>query len=181
MATHRTPPMRIEERDGPESRAETAPLVAAVYPPEVFATIVWRNVVSAPASRKVLVYENDRLMAAAGILFREAEIDGIPARIAGIGGVMTLPEAQGKGFGRAAMLAAHGVTERDGTSAFGLLFCEPKNIAFYERLGWLVFRGTIIAEQPDAIGPYRVMPAMVRPLAGSAPVEGTIDLRGLPW
>jgi aminoglycoside 2'-N-acetyltransferase I len=181
MTNNRTALIKIEERDGPASRAETAPLVAAVYPPEVMATIVWRDVVSAPASHKVVVYYDKQLVAAAGMLFREADVDGVPARIAGIGGVMTLPEAQGKGFGRAAMLAAHEIIERDGTSAFGLLFCEPKNIGFYERLGWLVFHGTVIAEQPDAIAAYRVMPAMVRPLAGQAPVDGTINLRGLPW
>lgn len=30
--------MRVEERDGDESRSSTAPLPAAVYPPELLAT-----------------------------------------------------------------------------------------------------------------------------------------------
>jgi GNAT superfamily N-acetyltransferase len=173
--------MRLEEKDGLESRAEIAPLRAAVYPPDVLATIVWRHVVSAPTTRRILVYDGSTLVSAAGILFRNATVNGIATHIAGIGGVMTLPTAQRKGFGRAAMLAAHEVAERRKTTAFGLLFCEPKNIGFYQSLGWCVFNGTVIVEQPDAVGPYHVMPALVRSFADTVPAEGTIDLCGLPW
>src|ERR1700709_2575584 len=127
--------MRIEERNGQESSAEIAPLSAAGYPPEVRASIVWRNGVSARATRRILVYDGAILVSAAGIIFRNARVDGVAMDIAGIGGVMTLPTAQRKGFGRAAMLAAHELIEREKTAAFGLLFCEPKNIAFYQSLG----------------------------------------------
>ncbi len=79
------------------------------------------------------------------------------------------------------MRAAHEAIARGKTSSFGLLFCEPKNIAFYQSLGWRDFNGTVIAEQPGAVGPYYVMPALVRSFASVAPAEGTIDLCGLPW
>ena len=173
--------MRLEERDGLESRAEIAPLAATVYPPEVMATIVWRRVVSARVTRRILVYDCAVLVSAAGMLFRNATVDGIVTSIAGIGGVMTLPSAQRKGFGRAAMLAAHEFIERGNSAAFGLLFCEPKNIGFYQSIGWSVFDGTVIVEQPGAVGPYHVMPALVRSFAGARPARGEIDLCGLPW
>jgi GNAT superfamily N-acetyltransferase len=174
-------PLRFEEKEGFESRAEVGLLSAAVYPPEVLKTIVWRNVVSARATHRILIYDDMTLVSAAGILFRDATVGGVSTPIAGIGGVMTLPAVQRKGFGRAAMLAAHEAIERGKTSAFGLLFCEPKNIAFYQSLGWRVFNGTVIVEQPGSVGPYRVMPALVRSFASTAPAEGTIDLHGLPW
>jgi aminoglycoside 2'-N-acetyltransferase I len=174
-------PLRLEEKDGFESRAEVGRLSAAVYPPEVLKTIVWRDVVSARATHGLLVYDDMTLVSAAGILFRDATVSGVATPIAGIGGVMTLPTAQRKGFGTAAILAAHEMIERGKSSSFGLLFCEPKNIAFYQSLGWCVFNGTVIAEQPCVVGPYHVMPALVRSFAGTAPTEGTIDLRGLPW
>jgi aminoglycoside 2'-N-acetyltransferase I len=172
--------MRVEVREGLASRADVAPLVSAVYPPEVLATVVWRNVVSARATRRVLVYDDATLVAVAGILFRKASVDGRETDIAGIGGVMTLPSSQRKGFGSAAMAAAHEVIARDG-AAFGLLFCEPKNFGFYGSLGWARFGGIIIAEQPGSTGPYEVMPALVRPFRDAAPADGIVDLRGLPW
>jgi aminoglycoside 2'-N-acetyltransferase I len=173
--------MKLEEKDGSDSRAEITPLAAAVYPPEVLATIVWRHVVWAHATRRTLVYDGANLVSTAGLLFRNVTVDGVATNIAGIGAVMTLPSAQRKGFGRAAMWAAHEIIERGKMSAFGLLFCEPKNIGFYQSIGWSIFEGAVIVEQPGAVGPFHVMPALVRPFASAAPVKGTIDLCGLPW
>ncbi len=68
--------MRIEVRDGAESRSDIGPLAAAVYPPQVLATIVWRNVASARATLRVLVFDNEMLVAAAGTLFRKATLNG---------------------------------------------------------------------------------------------------------
>jgi len=129
--------MRVEIRDGLESRPDVGPLAAAVYPPEVLANIVWRSVVSARATRRVLVYDDDgSLVAAAGVLFRTGTLNSSKSNIAGIGGVMTLPTRQREGFGSVAMNAAHQLVARESTSAFGLLFCEPKNFSFYHSLGW---------------------------------------------
>lgn len=174
--------MRVEIRDGLESRPDVGPLAAAVYPPEVLANIVWRSVVSARATRRVLVYDDDgSLVAAAGVLFRTGTLNSSKSNIAGIGGVMTLPTRQREGFGSVAMNAAHQLVARESTSAFGLLFCEPKNFSFYHSLGWSLFAGTVIAEQPTSTAPYTVMPALVHAFLEAAPAEGTIELGGLPW
>jgi GNAT superfamily N-acetyltransferase len=173
--------MRIEVRDGLESPGEVAPLVAAVYPPEVLATAVWRDVVSARATLRILVYDVDMLISAVGLLFRRGTIYGTATDIAGIGGVMTHPDARRRGFGKAAMEAAHEVIVRDHGSAFGLLFCETRNYGFYQGLGWRFFDGIVIAEQPNSTGPYQVMAPFVRPFHGKTPPGGTIDLCGLPW
>jgi aminoglycoside 2'-N-acetyltransferase I len=174
--------VRVEEGDAAESRAEVAPLVSAVYPPDVLSTIVWRDVVSARSTRRIVVYDDrGKVVSMAGMLFRDAQVNGLPRRIGGIGGVMTLPVAQGQGFGRAAMHAAHEICRGNKTLSFGLLFCEPKNSRFYEGLGWRAFSGTVVAEQSGTNSPYEVMPAMVLSLAEPAPVDGTIDLCGLPW
>ena len=77
--------------------------------------------------------------------------------------------------GRAARRAMREATD------FGMLFCEPHNSAFYEKLGWQSFNGTVYAEQPssgrakfDAMLPYVFkIKRLLR--------EGTIDLCGLPW
>jgi hypothetical protein len=72
------------------------------------------------------------------------------------------------------------MTEERATD-FGMLFCEPQNTAYYEKLGWQSFNGTVYAEQPssgrakfDAMLPYVFkIKRLLR--------EGTIDLCGLPW
>jgi GNAT superfamily N-acetyltransferase len=173
--------VRIEIRDGSESRPDVAPLAAAVYPPEVLATVVWRDVVSARASRRVLVYNDTTLVAAVGMHTRKGTVDGREADIAGIGGVMTLPTARRRGFGTAAMTAAHEIIAREGVSSFGLLFCEADNFHFYEGLGWSQFGGMVIAEQPGHTGLYTIMPTLVRQFRDVAPIAGVVDLCGLPW
>lgn len=173
--------MKIEEKDGEQSRAAIAPLAAAVYPPDIMKTVVWRNIDSAPANRRVVVYDGSILVSSVGIIFRDGSIDGTPVRIGGIGGVMTLPTARRKGYGRTAMLTSHEIISRVPTCAFGLLFCEPKNFNFYESPGWSQFRGTVIAEQQGSSEPYEMMQPMVRQVAKIAPANGRIDLQGLPW
>lgn len=173
--------MKIDEIDAEDSRAIISSLTAAVYPPDVMKSIVWRNVTSARASRRVVIYDSETLVSAAGVLFRLGGFDGAPVRIGGIGGVMTLPSAQRRGFGRATMLATHEIIERTPPCDFGLLFCEPENFDFYSGLGWSAFEGTVIAEQPGSTGPYNIMQPMVRKAAKAAPTKGIIDLCGLPW
>ncbi|MEM9670868.1 MAG: GNAT family N-acetyltransferase, partial [Pseudomonadota bacterium] len=85
------------------------------------------------------------------------------------------------GFGSAVMQAAQDALDRDGNAEFGLLFCEPKNAAFYEKLGWNVFRGTVLADQPNGTIRYDALDAMVFPFASSSPQSGFLDLRGPPW
>jgi aminoglycoside 2'-N-acetyltransferase I len=174
--------MRIEERDGALSREDVAPLFAEVYPPKILETVVWRDVKSAQAALRVIAFDSsNQIVAAAGLLFRDGTVDEEPVRIGGISGVMTAPNMQGKGFGKAVILHAHKILMSDHLVDFGLLFCEPKNIPFYEKLGWRVFAGIVMVEQPSGVGVYTIMTPMARAVHGSVPQSGTINVRGLPW
>jgi len=159
---------------------ELQPLSELVYPPEVMATIVWRDVTWAHAAWWVLVYREDRLVASAGLHLREARHDGARVRIGGIGGVMTHPAERRRGFATAALQRAHDVFAEQGAQ-FSLLFCEPKNFAFYGGRGWSRFAGTVTVDQPGGRGPFTIMTAMVSSVSALAPSTGTIDLCGLPW
>ena len=64
---------------------------------------------------------------------------------------------------------------------FAMLFCESKNIAFYQKLGWSNFEGVVEVQQDSGKLVYDIMQAMVRPVHGEAPVGGRLDVRGLPW
>lgn len=174
--------MRIEERDGALSREDVAPLFAEVYPPKILESVVWRGVKSAQATRRVIAFDScNRIVATAGLLFRDGTVDEEPVRIGGISGVMTAPNMQGKGFGKAVMLHAHQILMSDHLVGFGLLFCEPKNIPFYKKLGWHVFDGIVTVEQPSGLSAYTIMTPMARAVHGGAPQGGTINVHGLPW
>jgi aminoglycoside 2'-N-acetyltransferase I len=172
--------MHLDIRDGDESWREVEPLHDLVYPPEILATIVWRDVTWAHAQRRVLVTEDGTLVAAVGLYFRDGRHDGEATQIGGIGGVVTHPQHRRRGFASAAMRRAAAAFAEAGVD-FGLLFCEAYNIAFYAGLGWQASPGPVIVEQPGSVGPFTIMTPMARGIAAPAPARGTIDLQGLPW
>jgi GNAT superfamily N-acetyltransferase len=123
--------MKVEVLDGPSSRTAVRTLFSRVYPTEVLGTVAWRDVVSAPADRRVVLMDNaGDIIAAAGLIFRTGLRDGGAVRIGGIGGVMVSPERQRQGLGRTVMQAAHKALRSNPDMQFGLLFCEPHNTAF---------------------------------------------------
>ena len=88
--------------------------------------------------------------------------------------------AQRHGYATLAINAAiHTLTEERATD-FGMLFCEPRNAALYEKLGWQTFDGTVYAEQPGGRAPFTAMAPYVFKIKRLLR-EGTIDLCGLPW
>lgn len=174
--------LSVIEQGGEESRPLIAALSAAVYTPDILASVPWRDVQSARSSHRVLVFDDrDIVVAAAGLIIREASFDGNLVQIGGVGGVMTMPARQGTGIGRIVMEAVAGMMARFPDMQFGMLFCEPKNITFYKKLGWRNFEGVVEVEQDSGKLVYDVMQAMVRPVHGEAPACGRLDVRGLPW
>lgn len=173
--------MEIEEWDGDASRPLINRLRESVYPPEIVANIVWRNVTSDRATRRILVKLGGDVVATAGAIWRTARLDDQPVKLAGIGGVMTRPDLERRGLGRAAVEAAVRLLARDQSPDFGVLFCEEKNVGFYQKLGWTRFEGVVQVEQPSGRIVYDIMPTMVAPLRTAAPKSGSLDLAGLPW
>jgi len=172
--------MRIEIVDGDTGWPLVGPLEADVYPPEVMREVVWRDVEWAHAARRVLAWDGDVLVCHVGIYERIGAHDETPARIAGIGGVMTRNGYRRRGFASATMERAAGYMRGAVGADFGLLFCEPHNDKFYESLGWTKFEGTALAEKKDATAPFTMMGAQTLKLK-IHPRSGTIDLCGLPW
>ena len=101
-------------------------------------------------------------------------------RFGGVGGVVTVPEAQKKGFARQLMRHAANFLEQEWEVDAGLLFCLPKLLAYYEALGWQEVESSVLIEQPSGkiVSPLRVM---VLPLVGEGWSSGSIELGSLPW
>ena len=170
---------RIEVVDGDAGWALAEPLDRECYPPEAMATVVWRDVTWAHADKRVVVHGESGIVCHVGIYFRDGTLDGASVRIAGIGGVMTSPRVRRTGHAGNAMRRASDVM-REHEIDFGLLFCEPHNVPFYEHLGWRIFPGEVYCEQPSGHIRFDMMHAMVLPLRLS-PEGRVIDLCGLPW
>jgi aminoglycoside 2'-N-acetyltransferase I len=99
--------------------------------------------------RHVLAYDGTELVSHAVATTRWAQPDGHPPlRTAYIDAVATLPAAQGRGFGSAAMrrLAAE-------IEDYEIGCLQTDKAAFYERLGWELWRGPLAGRDGDEIVP----------------------------
>jgi predicted acetyltransferase len=174
--------MRIDISPGDASWEAAEKLLDVVWPDDVVARLAWRDVVWAHAERRVMVREDASphdLICHVGLYRRNALWNDKDVTIGGIGGVATRPDKRKSGVASAAMHAATECFVRDGND-FAVLFCEPRNYAFYRNLGWHQFEGELFAQQPQGRIRFEVMTAFVYDLK-LAPRLGTIDLRGLPW
>lgn len=156
-------------------------LRAAVYPPEVLATLPGTQFTWAAPQWSILVWDEDELVSRVGLLTREILSNGTSKLIGGVGGVMTHPERQGKGY---ASYAMHEATKRFDLElgvAFALLFCRPHLVEFYQRFHWKPFEGQVFVEQPQGKIEFSANGAMVLNVKEQAPINGILDLSGLPW
>jgi hypothetical protein len=63
---------------------------------------------------------------------------------------------------------------------FGMLFCLPRVVHFYERQGWHLVKDEVEIDQPGGriVWPYHVM---VLPCSERPWPPGRIEVAGLPW
>ena len=85
----------------------------------------------------------------AAVVERELHVDGRPLRTGYVEAVATAPARQGEGFGSLVMTEVN-VIVRDG---FELGALGTGRHHFYERLGWVTWRGPAFVRMPD--GPRR--------------------------
>lgn len=162
-------------------------LSAAVYPPEMMASWPGRSIEWASVEWCVVCWDDERekderkrAFSHVGLLLRDSRVNGQPARIGGIGGVMTDPADRGRGLASAALTrAAEFLLARE--ADFGLLVCEPELVRFYERLGWRLYEDDLVVIQSGERIRFTFNLPMVRPLRTAEPAAGTIDILGPPW
>lgn len=165
-----------------EDLAALRALTSAVYPERESASWPGRHIEwSAPEWGLRVTDEKGDLVSFAGLLIRDGHHDDRRVRIGGIGGVKTHPDHRGLGYAAAAMETAHSFFAEAGTVDFGLLVCEEALIPYYGKLGWQVFEGELLVEQPAGKGRFTFNRVMVIPVAGEVPRIGVVDLNGPPW
>jgi len=116
-----------------------------------------------------------------GILKHTVSAGGQAVVVGGVGGVVTVPEAQGHGYAQRLMRHAAAYMCEELGVEFGFLFCRDQLVAFYERLGWRLVTGPVEVEQEAGplVPPFNVM---VLPCGeGREWPEGKVKLKSLPW
>lgn len=115
-----------------------------------------------------------------GLLRHEVSVNGRPLEVAGLGGVVTSPEAQGKGYANRLIRHAAEFFEREWGVDAGLLFCLPGLAPYYESLGWQAIEGPVLIEQPS--GRIKApLPVMILPCRRRDWPTGEVELRSPPW
>ncbi len=137
--------------------------------------IVW-----GPKTEHIGLTDGGRLVAHAGWARARADTGtGAVLDVVGLGSVIVHRSHRGTGAGSRLIAAAMG--RMAGSGPIGMLFCRPDRLAFYERLGWARFDGTVTVDQPG--GPI-AMPLLTcwTALATGASVAATdLHVEGLPF
>lgn len=115
-----------------------------------------------------------------GLLKHVVIVNGESVTVGGVGGLVTVPKAQKKGFAHRLMKHAVKFLEHEWKVTAGLLFCLPEMVVYYEALGWQEVEVPVLIEQPNGkiTSPLNVM---VLPLCEEEWLDGRIELCSLPW
>jgi predicted acetyltransferase len=172
--------IEIDIATGDSGRAAATPLLSAVWPPDILKTLPWGHIAFADPDLRVMIERDGEVVCHVGICRRTGTWNGRKVHIGGLGNVATRADCRGLGYATLAINAAiHTLTEERSID-FGMLFCEPHNSAFYEKLGWQSFNGPVFAEQAGQRTRFTAMSPYVFRIRRLLR-EGTIDLCGLPW
>lgn len=115
-----------------------------------------------------------------GVLRHDVHSGGRGVRVAGLGTVITVPEARGRGYASQLIQHAIHLAREEWSSSASLLFCLPRMVSYYERLGWHVIEQPVQIDQ--ALGRIQApVPVMVYPAEAAALLGTPLILESQPW
>ena len=156
-------------------------LRAAVYPTAALGTLLAKQITWMSPRWSIFVWDEDELVSRVGLVTREIISNGETKIIGGFGSVLTHPQSQDKGHASEAVREAARLFNEELEVAYALLFCDSRLIEFYKRLQWKPFEGQVFVEQPRGKVEFSANNAMVLDVKEPAPLNGSLDLNGLPW
>lgn len=161
--------------------AEIRAVSSAVYPAAEHSDWPGRHLEWAKPDWCIRIFDQTgRLVTYAGLVLRSGKQEQAAVRIGGIGGVMTHPEARGRGYAGIAMRQALEFFCSQGVD-FALLVCKPQLLKYYGSMGWQEFIGQLLVRQYGREDRFTFNRVMTHAVQVVAPVDGSIDLAGPPW
>ena len=115
--------------------------------------------------RRLVLYEAQVPVSHAGVLQHHGRANGRQALIGGIGGVVTVPAAQRRGYAGQLLRHAAAFLRDEWKVDFALLFCIDQRVRFYQRLEWAEVPGEVLIDQPHGKVPcpFHVMTLAFKP------------------
>jgi hypothetical protein len=142
---------RIEVSTGVAGWPQAASLLCAVWPPEIVATLPWRNVVWADADYRVLICDlDDRIVGHVGPFINNAQWNACALKIGGIGGVAGREGSRRKEIASLAMQCAADQLRDVHMKDLGLLFCELPHASCIEISAGKPSKATYLSFSPLA-------------------------------
>jgi GNAT superfamily N-acetyltransferase len=135
-----------------------------------------------PPTWSALIKFGQRVVAHVGITYRVIQVGQLGVPVAGIGGVMTLPDWRRRGYARALLTNATAFAAVQLWAPFAMVICPKEDTGFYQHLGWQIAEAPILCAQPG--GQVRLEHEVAVYLACQGDAEwhsGSIDLGGTPW
>lgn len=127
-----------------------------------------------------LMYADGQLVSHVGVVEEVATVAEQRVTVGGITAVVTLPEAQAKGYAHKLLEEATTFICKELEVEFGLLFCRPVLVSFYQPLGWRLVQEPVVVEQPSG-NVAAPVPVMVLPCRGQLWPSGTVEIGSWPW
>jgi GNAT superfamily N-acetyltransferase len=131
--------------------------------------------------RRFVLYDETLVpVSHAGVLRHHAHANGRPVLIGGVGGVVTVPGARGRGHAGQLLRHAAAFLRDEWKADFALLFCIDQRVGFYQRLEWAEVSCEVLIDQPDGKipCPFHVMTLAFTPEFSR--IE-TLDLGSPSW
>jgi GNAT superfamily N-acetyltransferase len=147
----------------------------------IFNTVHLALTYRATADTHFLLFANGHgPLSHAAVLKHHAPVNGQSALIGGLGGVVTIPEAQRRGHAATLVNHAADFLRRQWNVDLALLFCIDPMVHYYEKLGWHTVTCPVLIDQPGGKipSPFHVM---TLPFDERFRVIESIDLGSPSW
>ena len=133
-----------------------------------------------PEKWHMVAYKEQIAISHVGILKQTLLIGQQSLSLGGIAGVVTIPSSRGKGYAHQLLECSLNFMRDKLQVDFGLLFCLPRLVPFYEGLGWTQINNDFVFMQASGRvnTPLPVMTIQCKTLKWPS---GKIELGSYPW
>ena len=139
-----------------------------------------------PAAVHIMAFQGEELIGHLGFQPRSIKVGGQRVTVAGVGGVLIVERARGRGLGQLIMDHARAAMLKEPGVEYGYLGCRPAVVPFYESTGWQRIHALerhLSRLDPTTVIESAASPIFICPIRRGVDEwpQGEIDLRGTPW
>lgn len=133
-----------------------------------------------PKEWHLIAREGQRAISKVSLLKHTVTVGELHISVGGVGGVVTVPEAQRRGLASALMARAALFVRDDLGCNFGFLFCLDDKVGFYKALGWQLVTVPVVVLQPHG-EIVMSLNAMTLQLGPARWPDAPVNLLSEPW